>query len=388
LVLPILQNQAFLPKILSMDINLQDAALFARVAELGTLSAAARERDEPVSQVSRAIARLEAAVGVRLLHRTTHGLSLTDEGDTFLAHARRMLDAAAELEGELSGKLAGPSGWVRVAVSPILAQMFVAPTLSGLYARHPQLHLDIAADDRAVDLARDGIDIAIRAGLELSDNVVARKIGWHGRSLYASPAYVQKNGAPRTPDELAQHHIITNSASPSMNRWTFLPDLAPSPASAGEIRGVSQSTALRHESSKPRASGAVEGRGRDGGFEPHAASPASGPGLQAAARTASGGERPQRTETITLKGTTRADNTAIVLALALEGVGIARINDLLAAPLVASGKLVRLLAPFTVQTTVEIYAVMLPERHRLPKVRACIEYWEECFTALREGVAP
>jgi DNA-binding transcriptional LysR family regulator len=306
-----------------MDINLQDAALLVRVAELGTLSAAARERDEPVSQVSRAIARLEAAVGVRLLHRTTHGLSLTDEGDTFLAHARRMLDTAAELEGELLGKLAGPSGWVRVAVSPILAQMFVAPTLPGLYARHPQLHLDIAADDRAVDLARDGIDIAIRAGVELSDNVVARKIGWHGRSLYASPAYLAQHGTPRTPDDLARHHLISNSASPTLNRWAHMP-------------------------------------------------------AQASADTN------KRVKTNTLKGHTRADNTAVVLALTLEGAGIARLNDLLAAPLVASGKLVRLLAPYTVQTNVEIYAVMLPERQRLPKVRACIEYWAQCFAALQQ----
>jgi DNA-binding transcriptional LysR family regulator len=75
-----------------MNLDLDEAALFLRVAELGSLSAAARERNAPVSQVSRALARREARLGVRLLHRTTHGLSLTDEGDTFAAHARRLLD--------------------------------------------------------------------------------------------------------------------------------------------------------------------------------------------------------------------------------------------------------------------------------------------------------
>ena len=89
-----------------MQLNIADAALFIRVAELGTLSAAARERNEPVSQVSRAIARIETGLDVRLLHRSTHGLSLTDEGDAFLAHARSMLDIAAELESDLGGKLA------------------------------------------------------------------------------------------------------------------------------------------------------------------------------------------------------------------------------------------------------------------------------------------
>ena len=91
-----------------MQLNLADAALFIRVAELSTLSAAARERNEPVSQVSRAISRIETALGVRLLHRSTHGLSLTDEGDAFLAHARSMLDIAAELESDLGGKCAAP----------------------------------------------------------------------------------------------------------------------------------------------------------------------------------------------------------------------------------------------------------------------------------------
>ena len=116
--------------------DLDDTALFVRIVELGTLSAAARERDVPVSQVTRALARLEAQCGVRLLHRNTHGLSLTDEGDTFLAHARRLLDTANELRSELSGKLAGPSGWVRTSVSTITAQTVIVPSLPSLYERH------------------------------------------------------------------------------------------------------------------------------------------------------------------------------------------------------------------------------------------------------------
>jgi DNA-binding transcriptional LysR family regulator len=92
-----------------MQFHLDDLSLFTRIAELGTLSAAARERNVPVSQVTRALKRLEQACGVRLLHRTTHGLSLTDEGDTLLAYGRRMLDSTAELESELSGKSRAPA---------------------------------------------------------------------------------------------------------------------------------------------------------------------------------------------------------------------------------------------------------------------------------------
>lgn len=311
-----------------MQLNLKDAALFVRVAELGTLSAAAREHNEPVSQTSRAIARMESALGVRLLHRTTHGLSLTDEGDTFLSHARRILDIAAEMDSELTGKLAGPSGVVRVAVSPILAQMVIAPSLPGLYQRYPQLRIDIAADDRPVDLARDGIDIAVRAGVDITDTLVARQISVHSRKLYAAPDYLQQFGIPTTPADLAAHRLITNSASQSLNRWPF---------------------------KNPSSSGST---GRSGG-------------------------RNRATEFIQVKGHTRADDTAIVLALALEGIGIARLNELLVFPLVAKGQLVEVLTDCTADERIPVFAVTLQERHRLPKLRACIVHWEERFTQLQ-----
>jgi DNA-binding transcriptional LysR family regulator len=320
-----------------MHLNLTDAALFVRVAELGTLSAAARERNEPVSQTSRAVARLESTLGVRLLHRTTHGLSLTDEGDTFLAHAQRMLDIAAEMESEMTGKLAGPSGVVRVAVSPILAQMVIAPTLPALYDRHPQIRIDISADDRPVDLARDGIDIAIRAGVDITDTLVARKISEHGRSLYAAPGYLKKFGTPKTVDELQTHRLITNSASQSLNLWPFKAD---------DALGGHQTLSKAKRSTRNPAVNALP-----------------------------------------IKGHTRADDTAVILALARAGVGIARLNHLLVYPLVAQGQLVQVLGDQTPDERIPVYAVTLQERHRLPKVRACIDYWESCFEQLRSEQA-
>ncbi len=296
-----------------MQLQMDDVALFTRIAELGTLSAAARERDVPVSQVTRALARLEAVCGVRLLHRSTHGLSLTDEGDTFLAYARRLLDTTAELGSELSGKLSGPSGWVRLSVSPVMAQMVIAPSLGGLYQRYPQLHLDIHADDRMTDMARDGIDIAIRTGSPNSETLVARQIGSFTRSLYAAPSYLAAFGTPRHPDELAQHRLIGNSASPVLNRW-------------------------------PLAQG--------------------------------------KEQVLQVQGHTRTDNTAVVMSLAQQGAGIARLMDLLAQPLVARGELVPLLPAHFDSTRVPIYAMMLQERHRLPKIRACIDYWAEWLAGM------
>ena len=119
-----------------MSFHLDDLALFARVAALGTLSAAARERDIPVSQVTRALNRLETACGARLMHRTTHGLSLTDEGDTLLQHGLRMLDTSEELKADLHGRQSEPSGWVRVGVSASVAESIIAPSLPALYEKY------------------------------------------------------------------------------------------------------------------------------------------------------------------------------------------------------------------------------------------------------------
>jgi len=303
-----------------MQLQLDDVALYTRIAELGTLSAAARERNVPVSQVTRALARLEACCGVRLLHRTTHGLSLTDEGDTFLTYARRLLETTEELGSQLSGKLDGPSGWVRLSVSPLVAQAVIVPSLNGLYQRYPQLQVDISADDRIADMAREGIDIAIRTGSPSSETLVAREIGSYGRALYAAPAYLAIHGTPQHPDELARHRLIGNSASPILNRW-----------------------------------------------------PLAGDGLR---------------DVLQVQGHTRTDNSAVIMALARQGVGIARLGDLLARPYVKRGELVPVLQDHFIDTRVPMYAVMLQERHRLPKIRACIDYWAQWLAGMSAAGAP
>ncbi|NDY90195.1 LysR family transcriptional regulator [Ideonella livida] len=302
-------------------LRLDDVALFVRVAELGSLSAAARERQLAVSQVTRALARLEGCCGLRLMHRSTHGLSLTDEGDTFLTHARQLLDTQAQLQAELTGKLGGPRGWVRVSVSPVLAEAVIAPSLAALHAAHPGLQLDICADDRIIDMARDGIDVALRTGSPASEALVARQIGTLGRGLYASPAYLARHGTPASVAALQDpaHRLIGNTASPVLNRWPLLDSGHPC-----EVL-----------------------------IRPH----------------------------------TRADNTAVVVALARHGAGIARITHLAARPWVVAGELVPVLHAQVPAEGVPMYAVMLKERHRLPKVRACIEHWAAWLQAAGAGPA-
>ena len=289
--------------------NVDDLRLFVRVAELGTLSSVARERDVAVSQISRTMSQLEAHCGVQLLRRTTHGLSLTAEGEVFLGYCRNIAQTLDELDGEFTSRARSVRGVVRVAVSANMAQHVLVPSLPALVARHPGLTIELQVSDALVDMSRDGIDIAIRTGSTQTEEVIARQIGSHGRRLYASPTYLKKHGKPKHPDDLAKHRIITTSTAPRLNDWPFLLD------------GKSV-------------------------------------------------VRP-------MHGQLRASSTAITQEMALAGLGICRVHDLIAAPLVRRGDLIEVLAKFTDQQVVPVYAMMLPERHRLPKIRACVDFWAE-----------
>lgn len=209
------------------DLGFDDLRLFARVAALGTLSAVARERDVPVSQVSRTLTRIEKSCGARLIHRSTHGLSLTAEGETFLDYCHRIGDTLELLEGEFASKAQEPSGLVRVAASTVIAQYLLLPSLGDLGQRHPRLRVELEVSDRLVDMAREGIDIAIRTSAALPETMVARQIGTLGRALYAAPAYIARAGLPMHPDDLQRHRLIANSAATQLNHWPFIVDGKP-----------------------------------------------------------------------------------------------------------------------------------------------------------------
>jgi DNA-binding transcriptional LysR family regulator len=293
------------------DLQFADMHLFARVAELGTLSAVARERDVPVSQVSRTLARVEKTCGARLIHRSTHGLSLTAEGQTFFEHCRRMLGMLDELEGEFASKAGTPSGLVRVAASTVIGHYQLVPSLPGLAQRFPQLRVELEVGDRLADMARDGIDIAIRTVSELPETVVARQIGTLGRALYAAPAYAAEHGLPRDPEELQMHTLVTNSGVPVLNQWPFL------------ARGKPQLLA-------------AEGRWR-------------------------------------------TNDTNMAAAMVLQGLGIGRLATVVGDALVRQGQLVHVLEKHVDRKPVPVYAVTAGGRHRLPKIRACLDYWSEWF---------
>jgi DNA-binding transcriptional LysR family regulator len=209
------------------QLSLDDLKLFARVASLGSLSAVARERDVPTSQISRALARIEKACGARLVHRSTHGLSLSAEGETFLAYAHRITGTLDELQGEFAQQAGEASGLVRVACSSLIAEHLLLPSLAELNRRHPRLRVDLQVSDQMADMAREGIDIALRTGINLPETQVARALGTMDRGLYAAPAYIAHAGLPQHPQELTQHRLIVNTAAPHLNHWPFLVDGRP-----------------------------------------------------------------------------------------------------------------------------------------------------------------
>jgi DNA-binding transcriptional LysR family regulator len=203
------------------NLNLDDLSLFVQVAHAQSFSTVARERNIAPSYVSRRVARIEAACGLRLVHRTTHSLSLTEEGEVFLEHARRILDEFSQLQDGISGRSANISGVVRISVSQLLAEYVLVPNLHKLAVLYPGVSIELQVEDRVVDMADESIDIAIRAGVEPAQAAVARTLGTHGRALYASPAYLRKWGTPKSVDDLANHRLISNAVTKSHNRWEF-----------------------------------------------------------------------------------------------------------------------------------------------------------------------
>ncbi|MFO1252191.1 MAG: LysR family transcriptional regulator [Inhella sp.] len=204
------------------ELAFDDLRLFARLAALGTLSALAREREVPVSQISRALTRIEQACGAKLVHRSTQGLSLTPEGESFLAHGQRIHHALEALQSEFADRSGRVRGLVRVTASTLVARHLVIPSLGALAERHPELQVDVVVSDRELDLVREGIDIALRSSSSPPEAMVARPLGPLRRALYAAPRYAERFGLPAHPDELAEHRLITNSAAPHLNQWPFV----------------------------------------------------------------------------------------------------------------------------------------------------------------------
>lgn len=182
--------------------------LLRLLADKASFTAAARELNLTPPAVSKRLAQLEQRLGVRLLNRSTRRVSLTDEGELYLEHARRILADIEELELSLAKRRASPKGLLRVNATLGFGRTTIAPIVSAFARRHPEVEVQLQLTDAPLDLVASGFDLAVRFG-ELPDSrLAARKLMSNRRFLCASPAYLAANGTPRTPAELARHTCI------------------------------------------------------------------------------------------------------------------------------------------------------------------------------------
>lgn len=194
---------------------------FVRVVDAGSFSGAARLLRVGQPAVSKTIAQLEERLGVRLLLRSTHGLTPTEAGRSFYERARRAIEEADEAENAARGAGATLSGRLRICAAVTFSRLHVLPRLPLFLEQHPQLDVDFVLDDRNIDLIEEGIDIALRMGNLADSNLIARKIGQSPRHVFATPAYLERMGVPHVPADLAGHQAVIYEQRGGGTEWSF-----------------------------------------------------------------------------------------------------------------------------------------------------------------------
>ncbi|WNG29334.1 LysR family transcriptional regulator [Cystobacter fuscus] len=189
-------------------IDFEGMALFVKVVEHGSLSAAGRAVGMPKATVSRQIALLEQRLGAALLHRSTRALSLTDVGRRYFTRIRPIVRDAELAQVEAMAGHAAPSGLLRVSATVAYGQLVIAPRLFRFLERHSAVNIDLRLSDERVNLVAGGYDLAIRMGVLDDSELISRKLDTVPMVLVAAPAYVEVHGAPRRAEDLSRHRAI------------------------------------------------------------------------------------------------------------------------------------------------------------------------------------
>lgn len=294
------------------------AELTALVAAVdhGGFSAAARVLGLTPSAISKTISRLEERLGVRLLNRTTRSLTLTAEGEALAERGRRILAELDEAEQEVTRSRATPRGLLRLHTLVAFGLHQLPPVLPEFLQRYPEVRIELTVSDRLVDLVEQGADLAIRVrtGALPDSSLVARKIFDSERVICAAPAYLERFGTPRTPDDLLQHNCLYITDYPELRRWPF-----------------------------------------------------DAPGA------------PNGLRMLEVGGNVAANNAESVLQLALLGVGIIRLGELVLAEHLRAGRLVPLLTDAHHVEPLPLYAVYPQSRQRSLRVAAMVDFLLEKF---------
>jgi DNA-binding transcriptional LysR family regulator len=301
-----------------MNDRIRELAFFLRVSEVESFSAAARSLDLDPSTISKVIQRLENRLGVRLFHRTSRVLQLTQEGEQFLAAAQKVMAALEEAEAAVSPTATEATGVLRVSATAAFARRRLAPLLPEFLRAHPQVRVEIVVAATPPDLFEQQIDISFQSGNIPDSTLVARRVTtarWH---LCASPAYLAQAGTPRTPEDLSGHRCLNFLPGSFRSRWPF----KASAAAAGT--GAAADAIVTHE---PKARAA-------------------------------------------------ANNGDMLCTLAMAGLGLARLADYHIDAELEAGRLVTVLDKHALDRE-PIYAVFASKRHLSARVRAFLDHAQQ-----------
>ncbi|WP_116474610.1 LysR family transcriptional regulator [Zobellella maritima] len=196
---------------------------FVYVVETESFTAAARRLEVSVAHVSRRINQLEDRLGAKLLYRTTRKLRLTEVGQVYYHHARKVLDDLAEAERAVMAMEGKPTGTLRITAPVYYGERFLAPLVNDFLLLYPQLELELMLTNQAVDLVEKGFDLAIRLGTLDSSSMMCRKLARRTQYLCASPGYLARHGTPHTLTELAHHQCLAGS----LDHWRLVEDGKP-----------------------------------------------------------------------------------------------------------------------------------------------------------------
>lgn len=203
-----------------MDLN--DIVVFTKVVETKSFTGAAEQLGLPKSTVSRKLAQLEERLGVRLVQRTTRKLALTDIGEAYYERAARIVADVAAAEQVVTDMQSTPRGRLRLTAPIDLSAQYLGPIIAEFVALHPDVNVELDANDRVVDLIEEGFDVGIRFGALPESTLIARKLGTFEAVLCAAPTYLARRPAPTTIDEIEDHDKILFLPSTRTQSWTLV----------------------------------------------------------------------------------------------------------------------------------------------------------------------
>ncbi|WP_417788375.1 LysR family transcriptional regulator [Stutzerimonas xanthomarina] len=196
-------------------------AVFVRVVEAGSFSAAARQLGSTASAVSRQVARLEQALSLRLMERTTRQLRLNEAGSEFYAHCRTMLDAADQALAVGERLMSSPRGLVRLSVPKAYGKFVISPLMPEFLRRYDDVDVQLHISDQSPDLIEEGFDLLVQVTNQPPEGLAGKPLGPVRQLLCASPAYLQQHGTPQHPQELLRHSCLYLGENAGDNRWHF-----------------------------------------------------------------------------------------------------------------------------------------------------------------------